>query len=93
MTIKGNSLFSFLPVNREKLQMIRLKNPWGKKSFDSVYINYLNLKICLLGDFEWNGSWSDKSEAWNRVPKSERDKLGLNFDEDGEFWLENNGLK
>lgn len=65
MSIKGNSFFSFLS-SREKLQMIRLKNPWGAQ--------------------EWLGPWSDNSPEWKKVPKSERDKMGLNFDDDGEFW-------
>lgn len=38
------------------------------------------------GKNEWNGPWSDNSEEWKRVPKSERDKMGLTFDDDGEFW-------
>lgn len=66
MAIKGNTFFKFLSVNKEKLQMIRLKNPWGAH--------------------EWIGAWSDNSDEWKRVPKSEREKMGLNFDDDGEFW-------
>lgn len=31
MAIKGNSFFSFLSTSKEKLNMIRLKNPWGGK--------------------------------------------------------------
>ena len=27
------------------------------------------------------------SEEWNKVPKKERDKLGLKVEDDGEFWL------
>lgn len=27
-----------------------------------------------------------RSDHWNRVPEREREKMGLNFDEDGEFW-------
>ena len=38
------------------------------------------------GSNEWNGTWSDKSENWNRVPQKERERMGLNYDEDGEFW-------
>ena len=38
------------------------------------------------GQGEWIGPWSDHSEQWTRVPKNEREKMGLNFDEDGEFW-------
>lgn len=65
MSIKGNSFFSFL-ASKEKLQMIRLKNPWGAH--------------------EWLGPWSDNSPEWKKVPKNEREKMGLNFDDDGEFW-------
>ena len=28
-----------------------------------------------------------RSEEWNKVPKKERDKLGLKIEDDGEFWL------
>jgi imidazoleglycerol phosphate synthase glutamine amidotransferase subunit HisH len=28
-----------------------------------------------------------RSEEWNKVPKKERDKLGLKVEDDGEFWL------
>lgn len=65
MELKGNSFFSFLK-GKERLHMIRLRNPWGQG--------------------EWNGRWSDKSEDWNKVPKSERERMGLKCDEDGEFW-------
>lgn len=68
MAIKGNTFFKFLSINKEKLQMVRLKNPWGAQ--------------------EWLGPWSDNSDEWKRVPKSEREKMGLNFDDDGEFWME-----
>ncbi|XP_063865528.1 calpain-A-like isoform X10 [Scylla paramamosain] len=36
---------------------------------------------------EWTGSWSDKSPEWTAVPASEREKLGLTFNDDGEFWM------
>lgn len=68
ITVKGNSLFSFLPIGREKLYMIRLRNPWGKS--------------------EWKGRWSDFSKEWQNVPKSEREKIGLSFEDDGEFFME-----
>ena len=68
MHIKGNSSFSFLGFNKEKLQMIRMKNPWGKT--------------------EWLGPWSDNSPEWKNVPKGERERMGMNFDDDGEFWME-----
>jgi calpain-5 len=40
------------------------------------------------GQNEWNGPWSDNSNEWKRVPKHERDKMGLTFDDDGEFWFD-----
>ncbi|XP_070615680.1 calpain-6 isoform X4 [Erythrolamprus reginae] len=51
----------------EKLFMIRLRNPWGKK--------------------EWNGAWSDESEEWKKVTKSECTRLGLTLENNGEFCI------
>ncbi|XP_061725209.1 calpain-B isoform X6 [Cydia pomonella] len=36
---------------------------------------------------EWNGPWSDKSPEWRYIPESEKQELGLTFDDDGEFWM------
>lgn len=35
---------------------------------------------------EWVGPWSDKSKEWTRISPEERMKIGLTFDNDGEFW-------
>ncbi|KAL5506663.1 hypothetical protein EMCRGX_G008375 [Ephydatia muelleri] len=40
------------------------------------------------GHKEWNGPWSDGSEEWNRIPKAERERLGISIQDDGEFWME-----
>ncbi|KAM8899900.1 calpain-5 isoform 2-T2 [Spinachia spinachia] len=61
----GHGLLAFF--KSEKLQMIRMRNPWGEK--------------------EWSGPWSDSSEQWNKVSKSEREKLGVTVQDDGEFWM------
>ncbi|CAG5114859.1 unnamed protein product [Candidula unifasciata] len=63
--LEGSGLFGLF--NREKLPMIRLRNPWGQG--------------------EWKGAFSDGSPEWNKISKSDRDKIGLTFDEDGEFWM------
>uniref|UniRef100_A0A0B7B7Z1 Calpain catalytic domain-containing protein n=1 Tax=Arion vulgaris TaxID=1028688 RepID=A0A0B7B7Z1_9EUPU len=63
--LEGSGLFGLF--NREKLPMIRLRNPWGKG--------------------EWKGAFSDGSTEWNKISKSDREKIGLTFDEDGEFWM------
>uniref|UniRef100_A0A8C1GKV3 Calpain 5a n=1 Tax=Cyprinus carpio TaxID=7962 RepID=A0A8C1GKV3_CYPCA len=40
------------------------------------------------GQKEWIGAWSDSSEEWKRVSKSEREKIGVTVEDDGEFWME-----
>lgn len=36
---------------------------------------------------EWNGAWSDGSAEWRYVPDEEKAYLGINFEDDGEFWM------
>ncbi|XP_069118058.1 calpain-B-like isoform X2 [Argopecten irradians] len=36
---------------------------------------------------EWAGPWSDMSNEWQQVPETERQSIGLTFDDDGEFWM------
>nr|XP_029708148.1 calpain-A-like isoform X9 [Aedes albopictus] len=36
---------------------------------------------------EWNGAWSDQSVEWRYIPDEQKEELGLNFDNDGEFWM------
>jgi len=75
-----------------KLNVMNIKG----NSFFSFIASTSNEKLHMIrlrnpwGSNEWNGPWSDRSEHWNKVPKSEREKMGLNFDDDGEFWMEFN---
>ncbi|XP_034024396.1 calpain-5-like [Thalassophryne amazonica] len=39
------------------------------------------------GEREWSGPWSDSSDEWNKVSKSEREKIGVTVQDDGEFWM------
>ncbi|KAM8903443.1 calpain-5a isoform 1-T1 [Spinachia spinachia] len=39
------------------------------------------------GEKEWNGAWSDSSEEWKKVSSSEREKIGVTVQDDGEFWM------
>ncbi|KAM4748487.1 calpain-5-like [Rhinophrynus dorsalis] len=39
------------------------------------------------GSGEWKGAWSDGSEEWKRVSRSERGKMGVTVSDDGEFWM------
>lgn len=63
--LEGSGLFGIF--NREKLPMVRLRNPWGQ---------------C-----EWKGAFSDGSSEWDKIDKSDRAKVGLVFEDDGEFWM------
>ncbi|XP_042863853.1 calpain-B-like isoform X2 [Penaeus japonicus] len=36
---------------------------------------------------EWTGAWSDKSPEWATISPDEKKRLGLTFDDDGEFWM------
>ncbi|KAK0048922.1 calpain-5 [Biomphalaria pfeifferi] len=63
--LEGSGLFGLF--NRDKLPMIRLRNPWGQG--------------------EWKGAFSDGSPEWNKISSSDRNKIGLTFEEDGEFWM------
>ncbi|CAK9301675.1 unnamed protein product [Gordionus sp. m RMFG-2023] len=51
-------------------------------------------KVCLIrmrnpwgNEAEWNGPWSDKSSEWQYTSAEERQRLGLVFKADGEFWM------
>ncbi|XP_051813866.1 calpain-5a isoform X3 [Acanthochromis polyacanthus] len=39
------------------------------------------------GQREWTGPWSDSSEEWQKVSKSERERMGVTVEDDGEFWM------
>lgn len=65
VALAGTGIFNLF--KREKIDMIRLRNPWGAS--------------------EWTGAFSDGSPEWNKIVKSDREKIGLTFDDDGEFWM------
>ncbi|GBP25684.1 Calpain-A [Eumeta japonica] len=50
-------------------------------------IPLLRLRNPWGNEAEWNGAWSDKSPEWRFIPESEKEELGLTFDDDGEFWM------
>ncbi|XP_013379035.1 calpain-5 isoform X1 [Lingula anatina] len=39
------------------------------------------------GTQEWTGAWSDQSEEWKNLSEAEKKKLGLTFQNEGEFWM------
>ena len=36
---------------------------------------------------EWKGAWSDQSQEWSMISPQEKERLGITFDDDGEFWM------
>ncbi|KAK2560966.1 Calpain-9 [Acropora cervicornis] len=36
---------------------------------------------------EWEGAWGDKSSEWRQLSESEKRRVNLQFDDDGEFWM------
>lgn len=47
--------------------------------FSHKHSKYLYIKCCSVFFFH-------SSEEWNKVSKSEREKLGVTVQDDGEFW-------
>ena len=33
------------------------------------------------------GTWSDDAREWEFIPEEEKKSMGLNFDNDGEWWM------
>ncbi|XP_075987932.1 calpain-A-like isoform X3 [Anticarsia gemmatalis] len=67
-------------VTKVKYVDIETPNRSGK-------IPLLRLRNPWGNEAEWNGPWSDKSPEWRYIPDSEKEEMGLNFDDDGEFWM------
>lgn len=47
----------------------------------------LRLRNPWSGTSEWNGPWSDQSREWSMIDQYEKQKIGLTFEADGEFWI------
>nr|CAD7200723.1 unnamed protein product [Timema douglasi] len=67
-------------VTRVKYIDIETPNTTGK-------IPLIRLRNPWGNEAEWNGPWSDKSPEWRFIPASEKEEIGLTFDDDGEFWM------
>ncbi|KAL3284756.1 hypothetical protein HHI36_018898 [Cryptolaemus montrouzieri] len=50
-------------------------------------IPLLRLRNPWGNEAEWNGPWSDGAPEWRYIADSDKKKLGLVFDDDGEFWM------
>lgn len=67
-------------ITKVELLDINTPNSSGK-------IPMVRLRNPWGNETEWNGPWSDKSPEWNYIPDYEKQKIGLVFDRDGEFWM------
>lgn len=47
----------------------------------------LRLRNPWSGTSEWNGPWSDRSREWSMISDYEKQRIGLVFESDGEFWI------
>ena len=36
---------------------------------------------------EWKGVWADGGDEWKYIPEDEKERLGIMFDNDGEWWM------
>lgn len=63
----------------------------GETGLFSIFRGAQKIRMIRLknpwGEKEWNGAFSDGSPEWSKVSASEREKLGLTFEDDGEFWM------
>lgn len=50
-------------------------------------IPMLRLRNPWSGTSEWNGPWSDQSREWSMISDYEKQRIGLVFAADGEFWI------
>ncbi|XP_050311774.1 calpain-A-like isoform X2 [Anthonomus grandis grandis] len=67
-------------ITRVQYVDIQTPNVTGK-------IPLLRLRNPWGNESEWNGAWSDGSPEWRFIGESEKEELGLTFDNDGEFWM------
>ncbi|KAG2456570.1 CAN5 protein, partial [Polypterus senegalus] len=76
----GHGLLAFFKA--EKLFMIRMRNPWV---FCQTHIQLCYVKHSSL--YTTIKEYRSGSEEWQKVSKSEREKLGVTVEDDGEFWM------
>ncbi|XP_064113939.1 calpain-5-like isoform X2 [Macrobrachium nipponense] len=84
INIGETGLFSIFR-GAQKIRMIRLKNPWGEKEWNGAFSDgkgsgfvYTTSQLTKM---------YSRSPEWSKVSASEREKLGLTFEDDGEFWM------
>merc|ERR1719391_609070 len=64
-------------------KVVRAKVDTGNKQGEFPLVRIRN----PWGEKEWNGTWSDGSVVWTFVSDEEKERIGLNFEHDGEFYM------
>ena len=84
--MKLTSGLSSLFGNKEKLMMIKMRNPWGQKEWNGAWSDRYTYSLSLQIISSFLSLCACSSEEWKRVPKGEKDKMDLKVEDDGEFW-------
>lgn len=52
-----------------------------------VEVELIRIRNPWGNEREWTGAWSDESDEWKMLSEEEKKNIGLNYDDDGEFWM------
>ncbi|XP_050718946.1 calpain-5-like isoform X2 [Eriocheir sinensis] len=85
INIGDTGLFSIFK-GAQKVRMVRLKNPWGEKEWNGAFSDGTERSEFVYSTSQLTKMYS-RSPEWSKVSASERQKLGLTFEDDGEFWM------
>ncbi|XP_076054857.1 calpain-5-like isoform X2 [Oratosquilla oratoria] len=85
INIGDTGLFSIFK-GKQKVRMVRLKNPWGEKEWNGAFSDGPGGNGCVYSTSQLTKMYS-RSPEWSKVSVAEREKLGLTFEDDGEFWM------
>ncbi|XP_042219812.1 calpain-5-like isoform X2 [Homarus americanus] len=85
INIGDTGLFSIFK-GAQKVRMVRLKNPWGEREWNGAFSDGKERSGFVYTTSQLTKMYS-RSPEWSKVSASEREKLGLTFEDDGEFWM------
>ena len=54
---------------------------------DSAMVKLIRIRNPWGDETEWKGAWSDGSKEWNKLSKAVKEKHGITFDHNGEFYM------